>query len=70
MYFFIYFFYFTQISVATLRLFEQLLQKPHEHIIFNLVLRNLELRSYIAHSSACGLEDRHAVAHEQLDDTE
>lgn len=59
-----------EISVATLRLFEQLLQKPHEHIIFNLVLRNLEPRSYIAHSSACGLEDRHAVAHEQLDDTE
>ncbi|XP_041088432.1 protein FAM160B2-like isoform X1 [Polyodon spathula] len=59
-----------EISVATLRLFEQLLQKPHEHIIFNLVLRNLELRSYIAASSACGLEDRHAVAHEQLDDTE
>ncbi|XP_041088433.1 protein FAM160B2-like isoform X2 [Polyodon spathula] len=59
-----------RISVATLRLFEQLLQKPHEHIIFNLVLRNLELRSYIAASSACGLEDRHAVAHEQLDDTE
>ncbi|NWS43073.1 F16B2 protein, partial [Probosciger aterrimus] len=36
-----------EISLASLRLFEQLLQKPHEHITHNLVLRNLEARGYL-----------------------
>ncbi|NXS52474.1 F16B2 protein, partial [Brachypteracias leptosomus] len=36
-----------QISLASLRLFEELLQKPHEHIARSLVLRNLEMRGYL-----------------------
>ncbi|XP_030058523.1 FHF complex subunit HOOK interacting protein 2A [Microcaecilia unicolor] len=35
-----------EISIMTLRLFENLLQKPCEHVLSNLVLRNLEERSY------------------------
>nr|XP_033797958.1 protein FAM160B1 [Geotrypetes seraphini] len=35
-----------EISIMTLRLFEHLLQKPCEHVLSNLVLRNLEERSY------------------------
>lgn len=41
-----------QISIATLRLFEELLQKPHEQIIHSLVLCNLEGRPYVARGSA------------------
>ncbi|XP_078284869.1 FHF complex subunit HOOK interacting protein 2A-like isoform X2 [Rhinoraja longicauda] len=37
--------------MASLRFFEQLLQKSHEHIIYNLVLRNLSDRHYVAHNS-------------------
>uniref|UniRef100_A0A5F8A7L3 FHF complex subunit HOOK interacting protein 2B n=1 Tax=Macaca mulatta TaxID=9544 RepID=A0A5F8A7L3_MACMU len=40
-----------EISIATLRLFEELLQKPHEGIIRGLVLRNLEGRPYVAWGS-------------------
>ncbi|XP_008061758.1 protein FAM160B2, partial [Carlito syrichta] len=40
-----------EISIATLRLFEELLQKPHEWIIRSLILRNLEGRPYVARSS-------------------
>ncbi|XP_064224897.1 FHF complex subunit HOOK-interacting protein 2B isoform X5 [Aotus nancymaae] len=40
-----------EISIATLRLFEELLQKPHEGIIRSLVLRNLEGRPYVARGS-------------------
>lgn len=36
-----------QISLASLRLFEELLRKPHEHVAHNLVLRNLEARAYL-----------------------
>ncbi|XP_069095378.1 FHF complex subunit HOOK interacting protein 2A [Pleurodeles waltl] len=39
-----------EISIMTLRLFEHLLQKPSEHILYNLVLRNLEDRNYTDHS--------------------
>uniref|UniRef100_A0AAY4ES61 FHF complex subunit HOOK-interacting protein C-terminal domain-containing protein n=1 Tax=Denticeps clupeoides TaxID=299321 RepID=A0AAY4ES61_9TELE len=35
-----------EISIMTLRLFEQLLQKPNQHILHNLVLRSLEERNY------------------------
>ncbi|KAL1269423.1 hypothetical protein QQF64_031712 [Cirrhinus molitorella] len=35
-----------EISITTLRLFEELLQKPNKSILVNLVLRNLEKRSY------------------------
>ncbi|XP_016814689.2 FHF complex subunit HOOK-interacting protein 2B isoform X1 [Pan troglodytes] len=40
-----------EISITTLRLFEELLQKPHEGIIRSLVLRNLEGRPYVAWGS-------------------
>lgn len=40
-----------QISIATLRLFEELLQKPHEQIIHSLVLCHLEGRPYVARGS-------------------
>ncbi|XP_048186556.1 FHF complex subunit HOOK interacting protein 2B isoform X2 [Perognathus longimembris pacificus] len=40
-----------EISIATLRLFEELLQKPHEQIVRGLVLCNLEGRLYVARSS-------------------
>ncbi|NXM59213.1 F16B2 protein, partial [Illadopsis cleaveri] len=36
-----------QISLASLRLFEELLRKPQEHVAHNLVLRNLEARAYL-----------------------
>ncbi|NXS27156.1 F16B2 protein, partial [Pomatostomus ruficeps] len=38
-----------EISLASLRLFEELLRKPHEHVAHNLVLRNLETRAYLQH---------------------
>ncbi|XP_007476528.2 FHF complex subunit HOOK-interacting protein 2B isoform X5 [Monodelphis domestica] len=37
-----------EISIATLRLFEELLQKPNEQIVHTLLLRNLEGRTYVA----------------------
>ncbi|XP_017587950.1 PREDICTED: protein FAM160B2 [Corvus brachyrhynchos] len=36
-----------QICLPSLRLFEELLRKPHEHVAHNLVLRNLEARAYL-----------------------
>uniref|UniRef100_A0A3B4AES5 FHF complex subunit HOOK-interacting protein C-terminal domain-containing protein n=1 Tax=Periophthalmus magnuspinnatus TaxID=409849 RepID=A0A3B4AES5_9GOBI len=36
-----------EISIMTLRLFEQLIQKPNQHILHNLVLRGLEERNYL-----------------------
>lgn len=36
-----------QISLASLRLFEELLKKPHEHVAHSLALRNLEARGYL-----------------------
>ncbi|XP_072033663.1 FHF complex subunit HOOK interacting protein 2A-like isoform X2 [Amphiura filiformis] len=36
-----------EIIIMSLKLFETLLKKPHEHIINNLVLRNLQTRVYI-----------------------
>lgn len=45
-----------QISIATLRLFEELLKKPDKHILTNLVLRNLESRSYRVPGSGGGDE--------------
>lgn len=35
-----------EISIMTLRLFEQLLQKPCQHVLQNLVLRSLDERNY------------------------
>ncbi|XP_051525824.1 FHF complex subunit HOOK interacting protein 2B isoform X2 [Myxocyprinus asiaticus] len=45
-----------EISIATLRLFEGLLQKPNRNILTNLVLRNLEKRSYRLPGSGGGDE--------------
>ncbi|MCJ8735377.1 hypothetical protein PDJAM_G00246390 [Pangasius djambal] len=45
-----------EISVTTLRLFEELLKKPEKHILTNLVLRNLESRSYRVPGSGGGDE--------------
>ncbi|XP_061871866.1 FHF complex subunit HOOK-interacting protein 2B isoform X3 [Colius striatus] len=36
-----------EISLASLRLFEELLRKPHEHVAYSLALRNLEARGYL-----------------------
>ncbi|XP_061692456.1 protein FAM160B1 isoform X2 [Syngnathoides biaculeatus] len=36
-----------EISIMTLRLFEQLIQKPNRHILHSLALRNLEERNYL-----------------------
>lgn len=36
-----------EISLASLRLFEELLRAPHEHVVLSLVLRNLEARGYL-----------------------
>lgn len=47
-----------EISIMTLRLFEQLLQKPCEHVVYNLVLRSLEERSYAENKVP---EEREAV---------
>ncbi|XP_052618159.1 FHF complex subunit HOOK interacting protein 2A [Peromyscus californicus insignis] len=49
-----------EISIMTLRMFEHLLQKPNEHILYNLVLRNLEERNYTEYKPMCP-EDKDAV---------
>ncbi|OBS70761.1 hypothetical protein A6R68_00694 [Neotoma lepida] len=49
-----------EISIMTLRMFEHLLQKPNEHILYNLVLRNLEERNYTEYKPLCP-EDKDAV---------
>ncbi|XP_062320426.1 protein FAM160B1 [Osmerus eperlanus] len=36
-----------EISIMTLRLFEQLIQKPEQHVLSSLVLRGLDDRSYL-----------------------
>ncbi|XP_051778087.1 FHF complex subunit HOOK interacting protein 2B isoform X2 [Erpetoichthys calabaricus] len=59
-----------EISLATMKLFEELLQKPHKDIVHNLVLRNLQDRGYMARSSTWGQEDKHVLDAEQMEDTE
>ncbi|XP_063818754.1 FHF complex subunit HOOK interacting protein 2A [Pseudophryne corroboree] len=54
-----------EISIMTLRLFEHLLQKPNEHILYNLVLRNLQERNYIEYKPPCP-EDRDIVENGQI----
>ncbi|XP_069467996.1 FHF complex subunit HOOK interacting protein 2A [Ambystoma mexicanum] len=54
-----------EISIMTLRLFEHLLQKPNEHILYNLVLRNLEERNYTDHSLPFP-EDKDVVENGQI----
>lgn len=43
--------FFFQISLVSLQLFDTLLQKDDEHIVHNLVLRNLEKREYYSPSA-------------------
>ncbi|XP_075705321.1 FHF complex subunit HOOK interacting protein 2A [Rhinoderma darwinii] len=52
-----------EISIMTLRLFEHLLQKPNEHILYNLILRNLEERNYTEYKSP---EDKDVVENGQI----
>ncbi|XP_077311062.1 FHF complex subunit HOOK interacting protein 2A [Lithobates pipiens] len=54
-----------EISIMTLRLFEHLLQKPNEHILYNLVLRNLEERNYTEYKPPCP-EDKDIVENGQI----
>ncbi|XP_071419675.1 FHF complex subunit HOOK interacting protein 2A [Pithys albifrons albifrons] len=54
-----------EISIMTLRMFEHLLQKPNEHILYNLVLRNLEERNYIEYKPLCP-EDKDVVENGQI----
>uniref|UniRef100_A0A8D0G3P8 FHF complex subunit HOOK interacting protein 2A n=1 Tax=Sphenodon punctatus TaxID=8508 RepID=A0A8D0G3P8_SPHPU len=54
-----------EISIMTLRMFEHLLQKPNEHILYNLVLRNLEERNYVEYKPPCQ-EDKDVVENGQI----
>ncbi|XP_040291592.1 protein FAM160B1 [Bufo bufo] len=54
-----------EISIMTLRLFEHLLQKPNEHILYNLILRNLEERNYTEYKPPCP-EDKDVVENGQI----
>ncbi|XP_067909062.1 protein FAM160B1 isoform X1 [Heterodontus francisci] len=54
-----------EISIMTLRMFEHLLQKPNEHIIYSMVLRNLEQRNYVENKPACP-EDKDIVENGQI----
>ncbi|CAL8333039.1 unnamed protein product [Arctogadus glacialis] len=58
-----------EISMASLRLFEELLRKPHGAILHNLVLRNLEPRRYLTLTPA-PLDDRHTDSGEDHEDLE
>ena len=70
---------FYQLSIETLKLFEALLNLPHEPILRNLILRNLEDRAYfmeptmtngeVTSSEACGApESNSEVYHEDKKD--
>ncbi|XP_005995379.1 protein FAM160B1 isoform X2 [Latimeria chalumnae] len=54
-----------EISIMTLRMFEHLLQKPNEHILHNLVLRNLAERNYTEFKPPCQ-EDKDVVENGQI----
>ncbi|XP_074763899.1 FHF complex subunit HOOK interacting protein 2A isoform X2 [Athene noctua] len=54
-----------EISIMTLRMFEHLLQKPNEHILYNLVLRNLEERNYMEYKPF-SQEDKDVVENGQI----
>lgn len=54
-----------QISISTLRLFEQLIQKPNQHILHSLVLRGLEERNYLENKPQ---EDREPLENGQFHD--
>ncbi|XP_066535909.1 protein FAM160B1 [Hoplias malabaricus] len=52
-----------EISIMTLRLFEQLLQKPCQHILQNLVLRSLDERNYTENKAQEEREEREEREH-------
>ncbi|XP_075412671.1 FHF complex subunit HOOK-interacting protein 2B isoform X2 [Tenrec ecaudatus] len=54
-----------EISIATLRLFEELLQKPCEWVIRSLVLRHLQGRPYVARGTAEPENDEDALELEE-----
>uniref|UniRef100_A0A8D0H3P0 FHF complex subunit HOOK interacting protein 2B n=1 Tax=Sphenodon punctatus TaxID=8508 RepID=A0A8D0H3P0_SPHPU len=56
-----------EISMATLRLFEELLQLPHQHVVYNLVLRNLEEHSYVLRGPL-GQEEHASLEQEHCED--
>ncbi|XP_018548549.1 FHF complex subunit HOOK interacting protein 2B isoform X2 [Lates calcarifer] len=58
-----------QISMASLSLVEELLQKPHRDILDVLVLGFLQSRSYLS-PPAAGVDDRHTEVNETGDDLE
>ncbi|XP_029283303.1 LOW QUALITY PROTEIN: protein FAM160B2-like [Cottoperca gobio] len=58
-----------QISMASLSLLEELLQKPHRDILNVLVLSFLQSRSYLS-PPAAGPEDRHAESNEANQDSD
>ncbi|KAK7146414.1 hypothetical protein R3I93_013993 [Phoxinus phoxinus] len=58
-----------EISITTMRLFEELLQKPSRSILTNLVLRNLEKRSYRLSGSGAA-DERHAVESDVVEESE
>ncbi|XP_038559207.1 protein FAM160B2 isoform X2 [Micropterus salmoides] len=57
-----------QISMASLSLVEELLQKPHRDILDLLVLRFLQTRSYLC-PPAAGQDERHAEGNETDEDS-
>lgn len=58
-----------QISMVSLSLVDELLQKPHRDILDILVLSFLQSRSYLS-PPAAGQEDRHTETNEDSDDLE
>ncbi|KAK2853046.1 hypothetical protein Q7C36_008247 [Tachysurus vachellii] len=58
-----------EISIMTLRLFEQLLQKPCQHILHNLVLRSIDERNYIENKAQEEREEREHMENGQPHDT-
>ncbi|XP_030627780.1 FHF complex subunit HOOK-interacting protein 2B [Chanos chanos] len=57
-----------EISISSLRLFEELLRKPSRNVLTNLVLRNLEQCSYRLPAPGGG-DERHGVEADPLDDS-
>ncbi|XP_071328493.1 FHF complex subunit HOOK-interacting protein 2B [Trachinotus anak] len=58
-----------QISMASLSLVDELLQKPHRDILDVLVLNFLQGRRYLS-PPAAGVDDRHTESYEDSDDLE
>ncbi|KAM9477522.1 FHF complex subunit HOOK interacting protein 2A [Clarias gariepinus] len=57
-----------EISIMTLRLFEQLLQKPCQHVLHNLVLRSIDERNYIENKVQDEREEREHMENGQPHD--